>query len=96
LEPTIPAVKVFFIRLNQFDKKHLLGKPETQAVVESMIRATDGTFVAGLVSVIGHFTDSTLDDRILELIEDIVRYCDWVEDVTPDTVDKVISNVIEG
>ena len=96
LEPFIPAIKVLFIRLNQFDKKHLPGKPETQAVVEAMIRATEGTFIAGLGSVIGHFKDSTLDSRILELIEDIFCYCDWVEDITPDAVDKVISNVIEG
>ena len=61
-----------------------------------MIRATEGTFIAGLGSVIGHFKDSTLDGRILELIEDIFCYCDWVEDITPDAVDKVISNVIEG
>ena len=95
LEPFIPAIKVLFIRLNQFDKKHLPGKPETQAVVEAMIRATEGTFVAGLGSVIGHFMDSTLDGRILELIADIFCYCNWVEDITPDTVDKVISNVIK-
>jgi len=87
---------VLFIRLNQFDKKHLPGKPETQAVVEAMIRATEGTFVAGLRSVIGHFVDSTLDERILELIADIFCYCDWVEDISPDAVDKVISNIIEG
>jgi len=96
LEPFIPVVKVLFIRLNQFDKQRLPGKPETQAVVEAMIRATDGTFVVGLGSVIGHFRDSTLDGRILELIEDIVRYCVWMEDVTPDAVDKVLSNVVEG
>jgi len=96
LEPFIPVIKVLFIRLNQFDKKHLLGRPETQAVVEAMIRATEGTFVAGLGSVIGRFKDSTLDSRILELIEDIVRYCVWMEDVTPDAVDKVICNIVEG
>jgi hypothetical protein len=89
LEPFIPTIKVLFIRLNEFDKKHLPGKPETQAVVEAMIRATEGTFVAGLGSVIGHFKDSTLDGRILELIEDIFCYCDWVEDITPDAVDTV-------
>ena len=96
LEPFIPAIKVLFIRLNQFDKRHLPGKPETQAVVEAMIRATEGTFIAGLGSVIGHFKDSTLDGRILELIADIFCYCNWVEDITPDAVDKVISNVIKG
>ena len=96
LEPFIPVIRVLFIPLNQFDKKHLPGRPETRAVVESMIRATDGTFVVGLGSVIGHFKDSTLDERILELIEDIVLYCDWTEDVTPDTVDKILSNVVEG
>jgi len=96
LEPFIPVIRVLFIPLNQFDKKHLPGRPETRAVVESMIRATDGTFVVGLGSVIGHFKDSTLDDRILELIEDIVLYCDWTEDVTPDAVDKILSNVVEG
>ena len=96
LEPFIPKVKVLFIRLHQFDKQHLPGKPETQAVVEAMIRATEGTFVAGLESVIGHFKNSTLDDRIRKLIADIVRYCDWVEEVTPDELDRAIMNVIKG
>jgi len=96
LEPFIPAVKVLFIRLNQFDKKHLLGKPETQAVVEAMIRATEGTFVAGLENVIGHFKDSSLDRRICDLIADIFCYCDWVEEITPDEMDEVIKKVIKG
>jgi hypothetical protein len=96
LEPFIPKVKVVFIRLHQFDKRHLPGKPETQAVVESMIRATEGAFVAGLGSVIGHFSKSTLDGRIRELIRDIVHYCDWVEEILPDEVDKAIMNAIKG
>jgi hypothetical protein len=96
LEPFIPTVKVLFIRLNKFDKKHLLGKPETQAVVEAMIRATEGTFLAGLESVIGHFRNSTLGGRITALIADIFCYCDWVEDITPGAVDKVIGNIIKG
>jgi hypothetical protein len=96
LEQFIPKIKVLFIRLNQFDKRHLPGKPETQAVVESMIRATEGTFVAGLESVIGHFRETSLDGRILELLEDIVRYCNWVEEVTPNEVDRAIGNAIKG
>ena len=87
---------MLFIRLNQFDKKHLPGKPETQAVVEAMIRATEGTFVAGLESIFGHFRSSSLDDRILELLEDIVRYCDWVEMVQPSEVNRAIKNVLQG
>jgi len=93
LEPFIPQVRVLFIRLNQFDKQNLLGKPETQAVVESMIRATEGTFVAGLKSVFGHFEDLSLEGKILELLEDIVRYCNWVETVTPSEVDRAIANI---
>jgi len=96
LEPFIPKVKIVFIRLHQFDKQHLLGKPETQAVVEAMIRATEGTFVAGLESVLGHFRGSTLYDRIYELMEDIVCYCDWVEEVLPNEMNKVINNVLTG
>jgi len=96
LEPFIPMVKVLFIRLNQFDKRNLPGKPETQAVVESMIRATEGTFLAGLESVIGHFKGLSLDDRIGKLIEDIVHYCNWVEEITPDELDRAIMNVIKG
>jgi hypothetical protein len=96
LEPFIPTVKVLFIRLHQFDKQHLPGRPETQAVVEAMIRATEGTFVAGLESVLGHLMDSSLDDRICELMEDIVHYCNWVEEVTPDKMNKVINSVLKG
>jgi len=96
LEPFIPQVKILFVRLNQFNKRNLPGKPETQAIIESMIRATEGTFVAGLESIFGYFKGSSLDYRILELLEDIVRYCDWVETVTPDEVGKVIKNVLKG
>ena len=96
LEPYIPQVKVLHIRLNQFDKQNLPGKPETQAVVEAMIRATEGTFVAGLESIFGRFKDLSLDDRISELIEDIVQYCGLVEEVTHEHVDKAIKNVIKG
>ena len=96
LEQFIPEVKVLLIRLNRFDVDHLPGKPETQAVVESMIRATDGTFVAGLESILGRFTDLSLDDRINELIQDIIYYCDLVEVVTPDELDKAIINTIKG
>ncbi len=96
LEQFIPEVKVLLIRLNRFDIDHLPGKPETQAVIESMIRATDGTFVAGLESVLGRFRNTTLDDRIQELIEDIVRYCDSVEKITPGDVDRAIINSIQG
>jgi len=92
----IPEVKIILIRLNQFDIRNLPGKPETQAVIESMIRATAGTFVSGLESVLGHFRCSTLDGRISELIMDIVQYCDWVEEVTHEQVDRAIQNVIEG
>jgi len=95
LERFIPKIEVLFIRLNQFDKHNLPGKPETRAVVESMVRATDGTFVAGLESVLGHFTDLPLDDRICELIHDIFRYCDLVEGVTPEEFDNAIKNTIK-
>ena len=96
LEPFIPTVRVLFIRLNRFDKRHLPGKPATRAVVESMIRATDGTFVSGLKSVIGHFKGLSLDDRINELIEDIFHYCNLVEAVTSDEVDVAITHIIHG
>ena len=96
LERFIPEIEVILIRLNRFDIHNLPGRPETKAVIESMIRATDGTFVAGLESVLGHFQGLTLDDRIYELIEDIVRYCDSVGEVTIDQVDKVIINSIQA
>jgi len=95
LERFIPKIEVLFIRLNRFDKRHLPGKPKTKAVVESMIRATDGTFAIGLESVLGHFRDSVLDDRITELMEDIVHYCGLVEALPLDSVDKAIINVLE-
>ena len=61
-----------------------------------MIRATDGTFVAGLKGIIGHFKGLSLDDRINHLIEDIFQYCNLVEVVTSDEVDMAITHVIQG
>lgn len=92
----IPGFEYSLILLNRFKIGNLRGAPETQAVIESMIRATNGTFASGLENVIAHFRSTPLDDRIRELIEDIVRYCDWVEGVTPALVDKAIRNTIKG
>ena len=41
----VPQFQIIFINLRRFKYGQLPGKPETQAIVESLMRATDGTFI---------------------------------------------------
>ena len=47
-------------------------------------------------SVLGHFADLSLDGRISELFDDILRYCSLVEVTPHDEVDKAFRNVFKG
>ncbi|MDR1964169.1 MAG: Rpn family recombination-promoting nuclease/putative transposase [Planctomycetaceae bacterium] len=93
----VPQFQLIVINLRRFHFGNLPGKPETQAIVESMKRATDGTFTK-------HF------DRILELVKaanlgkqqtydltnNITRYCTWTNNVTSEQIVQSITKIFNG
>jgi len=60
--PFVSQFRVFVINLRCFRYGHLPGKPETRAIAESMMRATDGTFIEHLPGVFKHLAESSLGE----------------------------------
>jgi len=94
LRPFVPQFRVFFINLRRFKYGNLPGKPETRAIVESMMRTTDGTFVAHLPDILRQVTESDLDEyRRQDLGINIAFYGIWTAQATKEQIDKAITNV---
>jgi len=96
LRELVPQHRILGINLKRFGYDHLPGKPETQAVAESMKRAFDGTFVDHLEDVLKRLGSVPIDERIEDLIVSICAYGVLVSDVTEEQIDKAISNTIQG
>ena len=96
LGPFVPQFRVFFINLRRFDYANLPGKPETRAIVESMMRTTDGTFVANLPRIMQQVAGSDLDEyRRQELGINIAFYGIWTAQATKEQIDEAITNVFK-
>jgi hypothetical protein len=75
----VPQFRVFVINLRHFNYGNLPGRPETQAIAESLKRATDGTFATHLPGVLKHVAVAHLGDPLqLDLTTTILSYCDGV------------------
>jgi len=97
LKPYVPQCRVIFINLKRFHYGSLPGKPETQAIVESMKRATDGTFAANLPNIIQHVGNAELnEEQIQDLVTRIVIYGTWVSNLTSQQIYQSITNVFKG
>ena len=97
LRPFVPQFRVFFINLRRFKYGNLPGKPETQAIAESMMRATDGTFVAHLPGVVQHVADADLGEhQRADLTRNILFYCNGVAPVTAEQMTNAITTTFKG
>ena len=92
----VPQFRLLVINLRRFDYAHLPGKPETQAVVETMKRAFDGTLAEHFPDVLGRLTAVPIDDRIMDLIANIAWYSGRVTDITPEKIVETVTNVVKG
>ncbi len=93
----VPQFRVIVINLKSFAYGSLPGRPETRAFVESLKRATDGSFAAQLDSVIGHVHDVRLDKpQTWDFIQSIVTYCSWSTGLTSEQLTKAITSVFKG
>ena len=97
LRQLVPQFRVIFINLRRFKYGHLPGKPETQAFVESLMRATDGTFVDHLPSVLKHVADAGLNEHLrLDMTRTISSYCTWSAHATSEQINRAITTVFKG
>ena len=97
LRQYVPQFRVIFINLRRFKYGQLPGRPETRAIVESLMRATDGTFVEHLPNVFQHVAESELGERgRLDLTKNISSYCTWATQTTGKHIITAMSNVFKG
>ncbi|MDR0704004.1 MAG: Rpn family recombination-promoting nuclease/putative transposase [Planctomycetaceae bacterium] len=94
LRPYVPQFRVFVINMKQFQYGNLPGKPETQAIVESFKRATDGTFGNRLCGILERVRDANLSkQQTLDLTANITQYCTWTNSLTSEEVVQFIKKV---
>jgi hypothetical protein len=97
LREFVPQFRVIFINLRRFRYGHLPGKPETQAFVESLMRATDGTFIDHLPGVLKHVAEAGINEHLrLDMTRTISSYCTWSANATSDQINKAITTVFKG
>ncbi|MDR0705177.1 MAG: Rpn family recombination-promoting nuclease/putative transposase [Planctomycetaceae bacterium] len=97
LQQYIPQFKVVVINMKRFQYGKLPGKPETQAIAESLKRATDGTFGHHLCGILEHVKIASLNKRqTLDLTANITRYCTWTHNLTSEEIVQSIKKVFNG
>jgi len=93
----VPQFRVVFINLRRFKYGQLPGKPETQAIVESLLRATDGTFIDHLPSVLNHVAESDLNEPLRWSLTKIISiYYTLTAKATSEQLAQAISTVFKG
>ncbi|MCL2118834.1 MAG: Rpn family recombination-promoting nuclease/putative transposase [Planctomycetaceae bacterium] len=97
LRQLVPQFRVIFINLRRFKYGNLPGKPETQAIIESLLRATDGTFIDHLPNVLRHVAESNLNEPLRwDLTKTISIYYTLTAKATSDQLAQGISTVFKG
>ncbi|MDR2755271.1 MAG: Rpn family recombination-promoting nuclease/putative transposase [Planctomycetaceae bacterium] len=93
----VPQFRVIVINMKRFPYNNLPGKPETQAIAESLKRATDGTFGIQLGNILERVKIADLGrQHTLDLTTSITRYCTWTHVLTSEEVTQTITKVFTG
>jgi len=93
----VPQFRVFLINLRRFKYGNLPGRPETRAIVESMMRATDGTFIEHLPEIFTHVAQADFGEhQRLDLTQNISSYCTWSSKATSEQIVDAITSVFRG
>ena len=88
--------KIVFINLNRYGYGQLRGRPSTQAAVETLKRAKDGTFKANLPYILQKVSSDLLEKRIDDLLIGICSYCNIVTDISQTEIDEAIKQTFHG
>jgi len=96
LRDLIPRFKVLVINLRLFQYGNLPGRPLTRAFVESLMRATDGTFASELASVFQHVYEADLEKtQTWDYIQTITGYCAASVGLTKEDFEQAILKVFK-
>ena len=97
LRDMVPRFNVLVINLRRFQYGKLPGRPVTQAFVESLKRATDGTFAEKLDSVFRHIRDADLEKSLKwDFVQTISSYCSRNVGLIKEHLKQTILKVFEG
>jgi len=97
LREFVPQFRVFFINLRRFKYGHLPGRLETQAIVESLMRATDGTFIDHFPSILQRVVGADLNEHLQwDLSKTISIYYSLTAKATAEQLAQAISTVFKG
>jgi len=97
LREFVPQFRVIFINLRRFQYGRLPGRPETRACVESLMRATDGTFIDHLPDVLRHVAEADLSKaQRLDLTKTIASYFTLTTKATSEQLAMSISSVFRN
>jgi hypothetical protein len=97
LRKYLPQFKIIVINLKRFNYDCLPGKPETQAIVESFKRATDGTFASHLSKILERIKSANLNkQQTLDITANIAQYCTWINNLTKEQIVQSIIKVFNG
>ena len=97
LREFVPQFRVIFINLRRFKYGNLPGRPETQAIVEAMMRATDGTFIDHLSGVLQRVVKSDLNEHLqFDLAKTISIYYSLTAKATAEQLAQAVSTVFKG
>jgi hypothetical protein len=97
LREFVPQFRIIFINLRRFRYGQLPGRPETQALVESLMRATDGTFIEQLPGVLQHVAEAGLNEHLrFDVTRTISSYCTWSAHATSEQINNAITTVFKG
>jgi hypothetical protein len=97
LRQFVPQFKIILINLKHFDYHHLPGNFVTQAIVESLKRATDGTFAEFFVRILELVKAACLGtQQTFNLTDTITRYCTWTSGTSSEQIVQSITKVFKG
>ena len=96
IRENVPQFRVIAINLSRFEYGKLPGSPETQALIEAMKRAMDGTLAKNLKKIIRSLERLPMDQRIRDIAQSIIVYAAWSTDASKEQLEEAILTVWKG
>ena len=96
IRENVPQFRVIAINLSRFEYGKLPGSPETQALIEAMKRAMDGTLAKNLKKIVRSLERLPMDQRIRDIAQSIIIYAAWSTDASKEQLEEAILTVWKG
>ena len=93
----VPQFGLLTCNLRRFGCDKLPGRPETQAIVETMNRSFDGTLGKHFREMVTRrFNAVSIDDRITDIINTITWFSGCVANIAPEQITETITTTFKG